>query len=464
MDLLTLFLPEIKEMLAERDFHALRSLLKQINPIDLASGWHAFSSEEQATLFRLLPRHKVTQVFEELETPQQQALVENLKEIHVQQLLEKLEPSETSQFLRDLPPKLMQRLFRLMKQSDAGQVELSMTFPEESVGYIMRTKIVRLKPVWTTRQAVEHIQLTTRLKEIEENFLDNLYVTDDQGILLGQLPLKMLLVAPRDIEVQGLMQRAFNSLAPEADREEAAKLFERYKLNSIPVLDSNKKLLGVILVRDALKVIEQEATEDIQKLGGMEALDDPYFQTSFMHMVKKRATWLCVLFVGEMLTATAMAFFENQLAKAIVLALFIPLIISSGGNTGSQAATLVVRAMAIGEIKFGDWWRVMRREIVSGLILGCVLGSMGFLRIFLWSQFTPIYGDHYLLIAITVGLALVAVVLWGTVTGACLPILIRRLGLDPAVVSTPFVATLVDVTGLVIYFSVAMIVLRGTLL
>ncbi len=464
MDVLALFLPEIKEMLQARDFRSLRHLLKQINSIDLASGWHTFSPQEQVTIFRLLPRHKVTQVFEELETAEQKSLVENLREIDIQQLLSQLEPSETTQFVRELPPKLMQRLLHLMRTQEAGQVEWHLNISAESVGHLMRTRIMRLKANWTARQALEHIQLTTRVRDIEEYYLENLYVTDEQGVLLGQLPLKVLVVAPRDIPVNQIMQKSFNTLAPEVDREEAAKLFEKYKLNSVPVLDADKKLLGVVLVRDVLKVIEEEATEDIQKLGGMEALDEPYFQTPFFHMVKKRATWLCILFVGEMLTATAMAFFEKEIAKAVVLALFIPLIISSGGNSGSQAATLVVRAMAIGEIRFGDWWRVIRREIISGLLLGTVLGCIGFLRIFVWSQFSNIYGPHYALVAITVALALVAVVLWGTLSGACLPIVLRRLGLDPAVVSAPFVATLVDVTGLVIYFSVAILIMRGVLL
>ena len=402
MDVLALFLPEIKEMLEARDFHSLRQLLKQINPVDLANGWHIFSAQEQAAIFRLLPRHKVTQVFEELDTSEQKLLVEHLREIDIQQLLTKLEPSETSRLIRELPPKLMQKLRRLMRQEDAGQVELSLNYPAESVGHLMRTRLSRLKPAWSAHQALEHIQLTTRLKQIDENYLENLYVTDDQGVLLGQLPLKVLLVAPRDIRLSDLMQKPFKWLAPETDREEAAKLFEKYKLNSVPVLDAGKKLLGVILVRDVLGVIAEEATEDIQKLGGMEALDEPYFQTAFFRMIKKRASWLCVLFLGELLTATAMAYFEKEIARAVVLALFIPLIISSGGNSGSQAATLIVRAMALGEITFADSLRVLRREIISGLLLGAVLGTIGFLRIFLWSQFSNIYGPHYLLVASTV--------------------------------------------------------------
>lgn len=464
MDVLALFLPEIREMLDAKDFRSLRQLLKQINPIDLATGWQAFTPQEQAAIFRLLPREKVTQVFEELETPEQKSLLEHLREIDIQQLLTQLEPSETSQMIRDVPPKLMAKLFRLMRDEHAGQVEWGLTFPPDSVGSIMRTRIMRLKPAWTARQAIDHIQLTTRMRQIDESYLEYLFVTDTDGTLLGQLPLKVLIVAPRDIHLTELMQKPFNWLTPEMDREEAAKMFEKYKLNAAPVLDANKKLLGVVLVRDVLKVIEQEATEDIQKLGGMEALEDPYFQTAFSRMIKKRSIWLCVLFLGEMLTATAMGYFEDAIARAVVLALFIPLIISSGGNSGSQAATLIVRAMALGEVNFKNWWRVLRREIVSGLLLGAVLGSIGFCQILIFSQFSTIYGPHYLLVATTVAFSLVAVVLWGTLSGSMLPILLRRCGLDPAVASAPLVATLVDVTGLVIYFSLAMIILKGTML
>jgi magnesium transporter len=248
------------------------------------------------------------------------------------------------------------------------------------------------------------------------------------------------------------------------DREEAADIFIRYKIMSAPVVDENGRLVGVLDADDVLQVIEKESTEDIQKLAGVEALEEPYFATRFRDMIRKRASWLCVLFVGETLTATAMAFFEHEIAKAVVLALFIPLIISSGGNSGSQAATLIVRALALKELTFRDWWRVMRRELASGFVLGLILGTLGFFRIFLWAQFTDLYGPHYVVVACSVAAALVLVVMWGSLSGSLLPIVLKRCGLDPAVASAPFVATLVDVTGLVIYFSVAMVVMKGTLL
>jgi magnesium transporter len=241
-------------------------------------------------------------------------------------------------------------------------------------------------------------------------------------------------------------------------------MFRKYDRTVLPVVDSGDRLIGIVTVDDILDVLEKEATEDIQKIGGVTAFDQPYLTVSIVNMTRKRAPWLVILFLSEMLTATAMAFFEDEIAKAVVLALFLPLIISSGGNSGSQATTLIIRAMAIGEVALRDWWRVMRREIFSGLLLGAILGTIGFLRIAVWSMFSHVYGEHWLAIAVTVGLSLVGVVLWGSLCGSMLPFVLRRFRADPAASSAPFVATLVDVTGLIIYFSIAYVVLRGSLL
>ena len=244
----------------------------------------------------------------------------------------------------------------------------------------------------------------------------------------------------------------------------AVEVFRKYDRTALPVVDSHGRLVGIVTLDDVIDVAEEEATREIQKFGGLEALDEPYMSTPLLEMVRKRATWLVILFVGEMLTATAMGYFEDEIAKAVVLALFVPLIISSGGNSGSQAATLIIRALALGEVKLRDWFRVMRREILSGLLLGTILGTIGFLRIAIWSSFSNIYGEHWMLVGLTVACSLLGIVLWGTLTGSMLPFILKRLGLDPATSSAPFVATLVDVTGLIIYFSVAMVILRGTLL
>jgi magnesium transporter len=255
------------------------------------------------------------------------------------------------------------------------------------------------------------------------------------------------------------MDGNYATLSPIDDREKALQVFRKYDRVALPVTNADSKIIGIVTADDMLDVASEEATEDIQKLGGTEALDEPYTTIALSKMVKKRASWLVVLFLGEMLTATAMSFFEDELSKAIVLSLFIPLVISSGGNAGSQAATLVIRALALGEFKLRDWWRIMRRELIAGTSLGVILGIIGFLRIAVWSQFTPIYGPHWPLVGLTVGLALIGIVLWGSLMGSMLPLLLKKLGFDPATSSAPFVATLVDVTGLIIYFSVALAIM-----
>jgi magnesium transporter len=294
--------------------------------------------------------------------------------------------------------------------------------------------------------------------------LNVVYVVDDRGVLIDDVRIREFLLAPTSARVRDLMDRRFVALKATDDQETAVNVFRREDRSALPVTDSAGVLIGIVTVDDVLDVAEQEATEDIQRVGGSEALDEPYMQIAFRRMIQKRAGWLTALFLGEMLTATAMGAFEHEIERAVVLALFVPLIISSGGNSGSQASTLVIRALALGEVSLTDWWRVMRREMAAGLALGGILGTIGFLRITIWSAFSTLYGPHWLLVALTVALSLVGVVLWGTLTGSLLPFLLRRLGFDPAASSAPFVATLVDVTGLVIYFTVGIVVLRGTLL
>jgi magnesium transporter len=303
-----------------------------------------------------------------------------------------------------------------------------------------------------------------RRKGRDAETVNMIYVVDDRWRLLDDLRLRQILLANPDATVEGLMDRKFPSLRATDDREEAVRVMGEYDRVALPVVDSQGVLLGIVTSDDVLDVAEEEATEDIQKMGGMEALDNPYLDTPFFQMVRKRGGWLLFLFIGEMLTATAMGYFEDEIARAVVLALFIPLIISSGGNSGSQAASLVIRAMALEEITLRDWWRVMWREIAAGLALGVVLGMIALVRVVAWPGRHQLYGPHYLLVGVTVALSLVGVVMWGTLTGSMLPFIFRRFGFDPAVSSAPFVATLVDVTGIVIYFSVALFILRGALL
>jgi magnesium transporter len=320
---------------------------------------------------------------------------------------------------------------------------------------------VQVKKDWTVSQVLEHIRKVG--KKVET--LNIVYVVDDEHKLIDDIRIGKFLMSSPDTRVEELMGKKFVSLLDTMDKEEAVQVFREYDRSALPVVTENGVLVGIVTADDILDVAEAEATEDIQKFGGLEALDLPYVETPVLTLVKKRAGWLIILFISEMMTASAMAHFEEEIAKAVVLALFIPLIIASGGNSGSQAATLIIRAMALQELTLRDWWYVMRREIISGLILGTILGSIGFLRILLWQELGFFnYGEHWFLISLTIFFSLIAIVLWGTLSGSMIPFALRRLGLDPATSSAPFVATLVDVTGIVIYFTIAAFILSGTLL
>jgi magnesium transporter len=310
---------------------------------------------------------------------------------------------------------------------------------------------------WSVAQVLDYIR--THGKDSET--LNVIYIVDEKRKLIDDIRARELLLAPLERPITELMDNQFIALNAAQDKQSAVEIFRKYDRT---VVNDFGTLVGIVTIDDVLDIAEEEATRDIQQLGGQEALDEPYVDTPLLTMVRKRGSWLVFLFLGELLTATAMGFFEKEIAKAVVLALFVPLIISSGGNSGSQAATLIVRALALGEIGLRDWWFVMRREIASGMLLGTLLGSIGFVRIALWSAFSNIYGPHWLLVGLTVGLSLVGIVMWGTLSGSMLPFVLKRAGLDPATSSAPFVATLVDVTGLIIYFSVALVMLRGTLL
>jgi magnesium transporter len=333
-------------------------------------------------------------------------------------------------------------------------------YPDGSIGRLMTPHYVAVREGWTVAQVLDYIRAHGESSET----LNVIYVVDDKGQLIDDIRIRKFLLAAPASPVLSLMDRHFVALKATDDQETAVSVFRAEDLSAIPVTDSAGMLIGIVTVDDVLDVAEAEATEDIQRFGGTEALDEPYMETGFARMIQKRAGWLTALFLGEMLTATAMGAYEAEIERAVVLALFVPLIISSGGNSGSQASTLVIRALALGEVRLRDWWRVIRREFAAGLVLGGILGTVGFLRITLWSAFSDMYGIHWLLVALTVGIALIGVVLWGTLIGSLLPFVLRRLGFDPAASSAPFVATIVDVTGLVIYFSVGVLLLRGTLL
>jgi magnesium transporter len=418
------------------------------------------SVEELATLFRDCSREVAATTFTYMPVDAQKKLLRVLTQKQLGELLNALPPDDRTAFLNELPLDVAMQLLGLLSADERQVAQALLAYPEHSVGRMMTLDFVAIRPESTVGEALSYI----REHGFDRETLNMVYVVDETGRLLDDVRVRRFLLSPPERPVRDLLDGNFAMLAPTDDREKALALFKQHDRVALPVTDANQKLIGIVTVDDILDVAEEEATEDIQKLGGSETLDEPYTTIALSRMVKKRASWLIVLFIGEMLTATAMGYFEDEIAKAVVLALFVPLVISSGGNAGSQATTLVIRALALGEFKLSAWWKILRRELVVGLLLGLVLGTIGFLRIAIWAQFSDIYGEHWPRIGATVGVALVGVVLWGSLIGSMLPLILKRLGFDPATSSAPFVATLVDVTGLIIYFSVGYVILRGTLL
>jgi len=368
--------------------------------------------------------------------------------------------------LEELPSAAARQLIRLLTPEERQIAQSLLGYPEGSVGRLMTPDFIAVHEDWTVQQVLDFV----REHGQDSETLNVIYVVDDRGKLIDDIRMREFLLKPLASAVRDLMQKTFVALSVSDSQQDALNVFRKYDRTALPVVDSNGILVGIVTIDDMLDVAEAEATEDIQKFGGMEALEEPYMRIPLWRMVRKRAGWLVILFLGETLTATAMANYQQELAKALVLALFLPLIISSGGNSGSQASTLMIRAMALGEVTLRDWWRVMSRELQAGLALGLILGAIGIVRVGGWAivgeQYLhrQPYGPHWPLVAITVGIALVGVVLWGTLSGSMLPFILRRVGADPAASSAPFVATLVDVTGLIIYFSIALILMRGALL
>ncbi len=454
------FKAEVAALLANKDSAALKAKLAPWLPSDVAPLLAELTVEELAVLFRGCSKELAAAVFAYLEHGTKHKLLKTLTQPQVAALLNELPPDDRTAFLNQLPLDVAMQMLSLLSPEERKVAQDLLAYPAHSVGRMMTLDYVAVRPEWTVREALGYI----REHGYDRETLNMVYVTDEAGQLLDDVRVRRFLLADPETKVGALMDGNYATLAPADDREKALQVFRQHDRVALPVTNADQKLIGIVTADDMLDVATEEATEDIQKLGGSETLDEPYTTIALGKMVKKRAGWLVVLFLGEMLTATAMGFFEDEIAKAVVLALFVPLIISSGGNAGSQAATLVIRAMALGEVTLGRWWLVMRRELVAGLLLGLILGAIGFLRIALWAQFSGVYGEHYLLVATTVGLSLVGIVLWGSLMGSMLPLVLKLLGFDPATSSAPFVATLVDVTGLVIYFTVAFFVLRGTLL
>ena len=455
-----LLMPELAELIRQRDFNQLRDILCGFPAPDIAEIFTDLNPDDEAVLLRLLPHELATEVFEHLSVADQENVLHALGSEQVASILNDMPPDDRTALLQELPSAALQKLLALLKPEERKIATELLGYPKDSIGRRMSPEYVAIQQNWTVAEVLAHL----RQEEHKRGAMNQLYVVDAKGHLVDYVRLRNLVVAPIQMSVLELLENQQIFLRATDDQETAVSAFKKYDVTILPVVDSKAVLVGVITVDDVLDVAEKEATEDIQKLGGMAALDAPYLRISVWQMVRKRAPWLVILFLSEMLTTTAMGFFEGEIAKAVVLALFLPLIISSGGNSGSQATTLIIRAMALGEVTLRDWWRVMRREAVSGLSLGLILGTIGFLRITIWAQFSNLYGPHSFLIALVIFFSLIGVVMWGTLAGSMLPFLLRRCKIDPATSSAPFVATLVDVTGLIIYFTIAYEVLRGTLL
>jgi magnesium transporter len=453
--------PELLYLLAG-DPAELTEVLSGMRAADIADAMNELPPEGAARVLTVIPYEMAVQVLDAPELDQEAEIFRLLEDRAAATLVEAMSADQQANLFRVLEEDDRGRLLPRLAPATRDSLSRLLSYPEDSAGGIMTTEFVDVPADWTADRVLRHVKEVGRTKET----VYAIFVLDAERRLVKVVSLRDVMAAERSLPVVRLGDRRRPlTVPPLADREEVARIISRYNLLAVPVVDAAGHVLGIVTVDDVIDAIVAEQTEDVQKFGGMEALDEPYDEIGFLTMVRKRAGWLTALFLGEMLTATAMGHFEGEIDKAVVLALFIPLIISSGGNSGSQATSLIIRAMALREISLRDWWRVALRELPAGLALGGILGVIGICRILLWQALGWYdYGEHHLLVAATVGMALVGVVTFGSLAGSMLPFVIRRLGFDPASASAPFVATLVDVTGLVIYFSIAFLFLRGTLL
>ena len=442
----------------------LSEALARMRAADIAEALQELRPEAAASVMAVLPFDLAVQVFDEPELEHHRCeIIQRMDRKAVGPLIEAMSADQQADLFREVPETDRRRLLMTLEPGTRANLKQLLAYPPETAGGIMTTEFASVPANWTVEQTLKYVAEVGRAKET----VYAIYVLEpEQKRLVHVVSLRDLVLADRARPVSEVGDRRMPlTVRAYTDREDVARLISKYNLLAVPVVDDSHHVLGIVTVDDVIDTLVRETTEDVQKFGGMEALDEPYTEIGFRAMIGKRAGWLTALFLGEMLTATAMGHFEAEIARAVVLALFVPLIISSGGNSGSQATSLIIRALALRELKLRDWWRVAARELPAGLTLGAILGSVGVIRILLWQQLGWYdYGTHWLLVALTVGLALVGVVTFGSLTGSMLPFLLKRLGFDPASASAPFVATLVDVTGLIIYFSVAALVLRGTLL
>jgi magnesium transporter len=451
---------QFEEAIGTGNQEAIRTFLDDQNITDVVNLVYD-NSEYECQIITDLSIHRAASVFKILDISEQKRIIKNLPSYKAAELLNELPADDRTDFLEELPSNAVRDLIKTLDPEERKITLSLLGYPENSVGRLMTPDYIYIYEYNTVAQVLDTIRLVGKNSET----IDVIYVINEKGELLDDIRIREFILATPDKKVHELMDKRVVSLNVEDDQEIAGEVFRMNNRVALPVVSKSNKLLGIVTIDDILWVAQEEYTEDIQKIGGTEALDEPYLDISIFKLIKKRAGWLVILFIGEMLTATAMQFFQHEIDKATVLAMFIPLIMSSGGNSGSQASTLIIQAMALGEVKIFDWWRVMRRELISGFILGIILGTIGLIRIITW-QYLHIfdYGIYWKLVSATIFFSLIGIVLWGSLMGSMLPIFLKKLKLDPAASSAPFVATLVDVTGIIIYFSMAYFFLSGRLL
>jgi len=481
-----LLIPEVEELIRSGNYAELRDSMAHLHPADMAEILAALNPADACLGFRFLQRDLAASAFSYLPAQAQEEIIQHLGNEAAVNVLEGMTPDDRARLVDELPEEVAQRLVASLSPETRKVTQAILGYPPQSVGRIMTPDYVRLRPEWSCGKAIEHIRKYGKDAET----INVVYVVDEQARLIDDLRLRTVLLAPSEATVESVMKRNFVTLRADQDREEAVLTMAKYDRSALPVVDSRGVLIGIVTSDDVADVASAEATEDIQKMGGVGALEEPYDKARVLYLVKKRAPWLALLFMSELLTSNALVFYDDQIKKLSILAVFVPAIISSGGNSGSQASTLVIRALALGEIKMNDWWRVLRRELLVAGTLGLIVATLGFVRINLWglmgwwvtNKSDPATGadildpatgkavldysvqHNYTMLAIAIATSLVGVVTWGSLMGAMLPFLLKKCGFDPAGSSTPFVATLVDVTGIVIYFTCAMTILRGTLL
>jgi len=434
---------------------------RDTHPADIAEQLAASTAKDRNLAFLRLAGEEKAEIFSYFDTNIQQEIIKGLGDKDLSEVLNNLEPDDRNSLFENFPDDLIKQLINLL---NAAEKEIALDligYPPHSIAKLMTPHYVQVKSTWTVEQVFAHIKKFGKKAET----LNYIYVVDQQNRLIDDLKIGELLMAEKDTIMSTLMDNNFIAITSITPIESALDIFEKYDREALPITTEKGVLIGIVTFDDILDQIKERDTEDIQKFGGLEELDLSYTKTTWIELVKKRAGWLIILFIGEMFTASAMGYFDDEIEKAVVLALFIPLIISSGGNSGSQAASLIIRAMALGELKLKDWWYVMRKEIFSGFVLGSILGTIGFLRVFIWQEIGIYdYGIYWFWVGLSVAVSLVFIVLWGSLSGSLIPFALKRMRLDPATASAPFVATLVDVTGLIIYFSVAALFLSGKLL